>query len=186
MGAPYVRSNLAPDTEYVSFKQVHSARDTARDGVTDSDTGRSPIGRYLAYAFDYADVVSATDGSAWVVNCIVPRGSLIRDALLRLDEEFDGTNADSVEIGDSNQASGYAAAIDLTAVPGDTPLWYRDADALYVNRASDVAAGATGAQYYQHGGVVVVLLATGDAPTTGRAILFLETISYCEDQDAEW
>jgi len=186
MPAPYASRKRGRDTAYMQFAKVRSQRHTLDgDAATDADTGASPVTRWLTYAFDYEDRVSNSGGTEWIVNCLVPRGALVFDAMLRLDEEFDGTGANSVEIGDANQASGYAAAIDLTAVPGNTPLWYRDADAVYVNKASDIAAGATGPQYYQEGGVVIVQLAT-TLPTQGRAILFLATISYNEPQDSEW
>jgi hypothetical protein len=156
------------------------------DATTDRDTGKSPVTRWLSYAFDHADVVSNAGGTAWVVNCLVPRGSIIYDALIRLDEAFDGTDADSVEVGDSNQASGWAAAIDLTQDPGTTPILIRDADAVYTDRTSDASAGATGPQYYKDGGAVIVTLCTGDPPTQGKAILLLRTISYNEPPESEW
>jgi hypothetical protein len=186
MTAPFARSKSAPDTYYATFKQVRAQRATADgDAVSDVDTGRSPISRWLTYAFQYSDKVSNAAGSAWVVKCLVPRGSIVLDALVRLDEAFNGTGADSVEIGDSDQASGYAAAIDLTTSVANGPVIFRDANAVYVNKASDASAGSTGPQYYEDGGVVEIELAT-TLPTQGKALLFLHTISYNEDQAAEW
>lgn len=186
MTAPFARKVRATDTHYMQFKKVHSKRATLDgDAVTDVDTGASPVTRWLAFAFDYADRVSNSEGTSWVVNCLVPRGSIITDCMVRIDRVFDGTTANSVEIGDSNQASGWAANLDFTADPGTTPLWYRDADAVYTDKTNDISAGATGAQYYEEGGVVVILLCT-TVPTTGRGILFLATISYNEPQNSEW
>jgi hypothetical protein len=140
----------------MQFAKVRSSR-SALDGdaTTDVDTGASPVTRWLTYAFDYADRVSNAGGTAWVINCLVPRGSLVFDAMVRLDQ------------------------------PGTTPIWIRDADAVYVNKTSDISAGATGPQYYVDGGVVVIVLAT-TLPTQGRAVLFLATISYNEPQNSEW
>jgi hypothetical protein len=170
----------------MQFKKVHSKRAVLDgDATTEVDSGASPITRWLAYAFDYADRVSNSGETAWIINCLVPRGSLIMDAMVRLDQAFDGTAANSVEIGDANQASGYAAAIDLTQDPGTTPIWIRDANAVYVDTTNDISAGSTGAQYYKEGGVVIVVLST-TVPTQGRALLFLETPSYNEPQNSEW
>lgn len=186
MTAPMARGDRAQSTAYFQFEEVRQARSTLwGDQTTDVNTGASPVTRWLAYAMDYADRVSNTAGTAWVIQCLVPEGSFVYDCVVRLDQAFDGTGANSVEIGDSNQASGWAAAQDLTQDPGTTPIWIRDNDAVYTNRASDISQGATGGQYYQNGGVVEVVLAT-TLPTQGRAVLFLRTISYNEPQNSEW
>lgn len=186
MTAPFARSKSAPDTYYATFKQVRAQRATADgDAVSDVDTGKSPISRWLTYALQYSDKVSNAAGSAWVLKCLIPRGSIVLDAIVRLDEAFDGTGADSVEIGDSDQASGYAAALDFTTAVTTDAVIFRDADAVYVNKASDASDGSTGPQYYPDGGVVEVEIAT-TVPTQGKALLFLHTISYNEDQAAEW
>jgi len=184
--AIFARKERATDTTYVTFKQVHSYRDVLEgDASSDVDTGKSPVTRWLTYVFDYADLASNTGGTAVVTNCLVPRGSLIVDCFLRLDEAFDGDGADTVDIGDSNVADGYAVDLDLTTAPGTTALWFRDANAVYINKASDISAGATGAQYYREGGAVIVAIGE-TVPTQGKAIVFLVSPSYNEPLNSEW
>lgn len=181
------RSRHAPDTTYLQFRPVRSSKDSiyVGDVSNDADLGASPVSRWLAYAFDHADLVSNAAGTAWVAQFQIPHGSFVIDHYLRLDEEFDGTGANAVDIGDSNDTDGWAVNLDLTAAPGTTPTWHRDADAAYVNKASNVSAGVSGGQYYQYGGVIEAIIAT-TVPTKGKAIAFFEIISYHEDQDAEW
>lgn len=186
MTAPHARGERAPGTKYMTFQQVYSKRSTYMgDAVTDVDTGASPVTRWLTYALSYADFASNSGGTADVLNCLVPRGSMVFDSFLRLDTAFAGNGAADVDIGDSNQANGYQDGLDLSTDPSTTPLWFRDANALYIDKTSDITAGSAGAQYYVDGGAVVVKISTAP-PTAGYAILFLATISYCEPQNSEW
>ena len=191
MAAEHVRQSRAPDTKYVTFKIVHSARSATMDGdlSTDVDLGESPVARWFGYAIDYADIASNAAGSAHVINLSIPRGTLLKDCLVRVDTAWTTEGADDIDIGDSNIVNGYADDLDWSTSVGTTPVWHRDANAVYVNTASDIAAGATGAQYYPNGGTVVVTFNTAftsSVPTAGRAIVWLETISYHEPQGSEW
>ena len=185
MSARYARAGYVPDTTYVQFRSVKSARGgEGPDGIVDWNTGKSPIARYLTYVIKYDEAVSEP-GVGMVVRCNIPRGTLVRDALVRLDTAFSGTGCSAVDIGDSNDSDGYAVDLDFTTSTASGPVWFRDANAAYVNRASDISQGTSGAQFYKDGGVVTVVLATADDMTAGLALLFLETISYHEDQGAE-
>ena len=188
MAVRHVRGKRAPDTAYTTFKTVHSQRSATRDGDpnTDVDLGSSPITRWLSYAFTFEDGASNTDGR-YTYSFLVPRGSIIMDAMVRLDEEWDGTGSD-VNIGDSSQASGYADALDLTSAITTTPILKRDASAVYVDKdAADIVAGTTSFQIYINGGTVLAV-AQGSPinMTQGKAILFLKTLSYHEPLDSEW
>lgn len=186
MSAPFARKTRGADTHYFQFAKVRSARSTDDgDAVTDVNTGASPVTRWLTYVISYDDVVSNSAGTDWVVNCLIPRNTLIMDAMVRLDQVFDGNGANSVEVGDANQESGWAAAIDLTTSVTSGPVYFRDANAVYTDKTSDISQGSTGAQYYKEGGQVIVTLAT-TVPTQGRAVLLLATPSYNEPQNSEW
>jgi hypothetical protein len=189
--AHHVRQNRAPDTSYMTFRQIHSRRSVAQHGdlVTDSDIGESPVTRWIAYAIDYDDITSNAAADAHVINLTVPRGTVVRDAMVRVDLAWTSESADDVDIGDSNDPDGYADGLNLSTSVGTTPVWHRDASAAYINKASDISAGVSGAQYYVSGGAVVVTFKTAfvsSPPTAGRAIVFLEVISYNEPQSSEW
>jgi len=184
----HARGRREPNTAYMTFKQIHSQRSATLDGdpSTDVDLGRSPVTRWLAYAFDFDDGGSNTDGR-YTYSFLVPRGTIVMDAIVRLDTEWDGSGSD-INIGDSNQASGYHDAVDLTSAVTTTPILKRDANAVYIDiDAADIVAGTTGYQIYYNGGTVLAV-AVGD-PTTmtqGQAILFLKTLSYHEPLNSEW
>ena len=191
MAANHVRQSRAPDTKYVTFKTVHSARSVTMDGdlSTDVDIGESPVARWFGYAIQYSDIASNAAGDAHVINLSIPRGTLFKDCYVRVDTAWTSEGADDVDIGDSNVADGYADALDWSASVGTTPVWHRDANADYIDYDADIAAGTTGAQYYVDGGTVVITFNTAftsAVPTAGRAIVWLETISYNEPQGSEW
>lgn len=190
MAAQDVRKKRSPETTYMTFKRTFSQRATADgDAVTDTDIGIGPVTRWIAKSFDYSDIASNAAGNAFVVELPVPRGTFIMDCYLRLDQAFTSENADDVDIGDSNLVAGWADALNLSTSVGTTPVWYRDADAAYTNKASDISAATTGAQYYKDGGNVLVTFKTAfssSPPTAGRAIVFLKTLSYNEPQNSEW
>jgi hypothetical protein len=148
-------------------------------------TGRSPTSRWLAKAFDYSDLVSTDAGTAALVKVNVPEGSIVTDCMVRLDEVFDGTGANAIDVGDSNVADGWAVNLDLTTSVASVPVIFRDANAVYTNKASDCSAGSTGAQLYMTGGVITIGNWT-TPPTQGQGIIFLHIISYHEAQGAEW
>ena len=81
MAAEMVRRKKAPDTEYMMFRTVHSARSVIMDGdlSTDADIGESPVARWFAFAIDYADIASNSAGSAQVINLPIPRGAILKD-----------------------------------------------------------------------------------------------------------
>ena len=192
MAAEMVRRKKAPDTEYMTFKTVHSARSAVMDGdlSTDADIGESPVARWIAYAIDYADIASNSAGSAQVINLPIPRGTMLKDCYVRIDTAWTSEGADDVDIGDSNTVNGYADGLDWSSSVGTTPVWQRDASgADYIDTTTDITAGSAGAQYYPNGGVVIVTFNTAfvaSLPTAGRSIIFLETISYNEPQGSEW
>jgi hypothetical protein len=192
MTAFHVRQERAPDTEYVTFKRVHSARSVTMDGdlSTDADLGYSPVTRWFSFAIDYEDIASNSAGDAQVINLSIPRGTLLKDCYVRVDTAWTAEGADDVDIGDANLATGYADGLNWSAAVGTTPVWHRDASgADYIDTTTDITAGAAGAQYYPNGGTVIVTFNTAftsTVPTAGRAIVFLETISYNEPQGSEW
>lgn len=175
------------DAQGTSFRNFEPKREKRvglnSEGTFDENTGSSPLTRWIARAFSYADAVS-TDGTGMLVQLQLSAGTIVDRCIVRLDTAFTGTvgtGLDSVEIGDGDQASGWAAAIDLTQT---APAVIFDSDAVY--NAGDASAGATGPQYYQNGDTVDIVLASTDDLLTGEAIVFLRTISYCEAPSAEW
>ncbi len=191
MAAYHVRQERAPDTEYMTFKRVHSARSVTMDGdlSTDADFGYSPVARWLGFAIKYDYITSNSAGDAHIINLSIPRGTLLKDCYVRVDTAWTSEGADDIDIGDSNVADGYADALNWSASVGTTPVWHRDANADYIDYDADIAAGTTGAQYYVNGGTVVITFNTAftsSVPTAGRAVVWLETISYNEPQGSEW
>ena len=192
MAAEHVRQSRAPDTAYMTFKTVHSARSATMDGdlSTDADIGESPVTRWFSFAIDYEDIASNSAGSAQVINLSIPRGTMLKDCYVRIDTAWTGEDADDVDIGDSNTVNGYADGLDWSASVGTTPVWQRDASgADYIDTTTDITATSAGAQYYPNGGTVIVTFNTAfvaSLPTAGRSIVFLETISYNEPQGSEW
>jgi len=181
---PFARKSAAPDTTYMTFRQTFGQREYTVDGVDDKDNGKSPVSRWLTYAIDYSDFVSSATGTPVEATCIIPRGTLILECLVRLDTAFAGGTSNAVDVGDANDADGWAVNLDLTTATTTTPIWFRDADAAYNNKATDITQGTAGAQFYENGGVVRVTMAS--FPTAGEMLLFLHTISYHEDQSKEW
>ena len=191
MTAFHVRQERAPDTEYMTFKRVHSARSVTMDGdlSTDTDLGYSPVTRWFSYAIQYSDIESNSAGDAHVINLSIPRGTLLKDCYVRVDTAWTSEGADDIDIGDSNIANGFADALNWSASVGTTPVWHHDTSVAYLLATNDIAQATTGAQYYPNGGAVVVTFNTAftsSVPTAGRAIVFLETISYNEPQGSEW
>lgn len=175
---PYARVQKAPDTYYETFKPVkHSNRDGLNSAATvDNDTGQSPISRWLAYALDYADFTSNLTATGYLARCQIPRGTLALRVVVRVDAAFDGsasTEAD-IDIGDSSDSAGWIDSGDFSStgivtVPSGAYQW---------------DTNGTGA-FYEDGDTVTVATKSTTAPTTGSAIIFIETISYHEDLEAE-
>ncbi len=178
----YARSRDNPNTQYFQFKPVREAKGGLNsESLVDADTGESPISRWLAFEFDYDDFVSNPDAVGNVVRCQVPLNSIVMEALVRVDEVFVGTGHDDIDIGDGNDTAGWADAFDFSA----TGI-YRDANAAYNDPTSDPSDGTAGYQFYDSGDTIDILFKNATAPTAGKAILFLRTISYHEDLEAEW
>jgi hypothetical protein len=173
---PYVRSQKAPDTFYQSFKAVRSQRDAPGDlTVRDEDTGRSPVSRWLSWAFDYADFVSNTTGYTghWVL-CQVPRGTMALRAVARVDVAFVGTGNNDIDIGDGNDLDGWLDGADFSSTGLKT----------VTKGAYNWITAGTGV-FYADGDQIEVGFKNATAPTAGEAILFVECISYHEDLSAE-
>ena len=188
MDAPFARGNAASNTAYFMFQNLKSVRSGLGSGAeVDANTGKSPITRWIACALSWDDAVSnADDNTLLEFHIRVPEGSIILDCMLRLDEEFDGTDTNDVDIGDSDDADGYADGLDLTTSAATVAILMRDASAAYIERTTDAVKGTSGPQYYPAGGRIIVGIATNTtAMTQGEAVLFLRTISYCEPALAE-
>jgi len=171
---PHARSEDHPSTEYFQFEPKREQKAGLNSGSeVDANPGFSPIGRWLAFAFDYDDFASNPDLSGYKATVQVPRDTIALRAYARIDEAFD--NASSVNIGDDSDPNGWANAIDITG----TGLKF-DPDAAYMPN------GTTGAKYYEDGDTIDIETGTGTAPTQGKGILFVEVISYHEDAEAEW
>jgi hypothetical protein len=176
---PYVRKTDAPDTYLETFKAVkHSSRDGLGSGaITDNDTGKSPISRWLSFAFQYSDFVSNDTGATGhKVKCQIPRGTMALLAVARVDTAFVGTGNNDIDVGDGSTTDGWMNGMDFSS----TGLKV-DPDGAYQITKSD----GTGA-FYPDGDTVDVLFKNATAPTAGEAILFLQVISYHEDLSREW
>jgi hypothetical protein len=179
----------APDTQYFQFKPVNDARAGLNSTSTvANDNGMSPITRWLSFAFDFDDLTS-TAATGEFIRLDIPRGTLVMDCYVRLDAAFVGGTHNDVNIGDTNDADGYADGLDWSAMTDATiPQFFHDASAAYVADTADIVQGTSGAQYFQWGGYVEIWPNTNiaTAATAGRAIVFLKTISYNENLAAEW
>lgn len=180
MTVRYVSSRSAPDTVLMTFRVVHGQRAVIDgDAADDAETGRSPISRWLAWAFDYDDFVSNPDGVGYMVRLIIPRGTIGMQVFARVDTAFNGTVA--IDIGDGNDTDGWADDFSFE----NTGI-HRDANAAYNNLATDPTAGTAGWQYYSSGDTLDVWWRNATAPAAGQAIVFMRTVSYHEDANAEW
>lgn len=183
----FARSKKARDTAYLTFATPHSQRaGSGSAGTIDKDIGISPITRWFAFVLNNDEAVSIPSSPAvgMVFDCALPPGTLIMDAMVRLDEAFDGTGNNDVDIGDVNDGDGWADGLDFTTAVTTDAVWFRDVSAGYM-AYSDIVKGTSGPQYYPDGGTIRVLVGTADDMTVGKAILFLKTISYNELQGAE-
>jgi len=180
----YVSSRDAPDTALMTFRVVHGQRAVIDGDVTgDAETGRSPVSRWLAWAFDYDDFVSSPGTTRGICKLIIPRGTIALEVLARVDTAWeDATIAADVDIGDGSQVNGWADSLDWSTAGVITA----DMDALYNDYDADPSAGATGYQYYEDGDTLDVNWNSVTLPTAGRAIVFMKCISYHEDLNAEW
>jgi hypothetical protein len=186
----YARAKKGLNTLYMQFRTPHSARLGSENsaGVTDADTGQSPIARWLSYALNYSDAVSVPT-VGMVFDCPIPAGSLVELARVRMDVPFTGTvgtGLDDVNIGDSNDEDGWADGLDFTAAlaTAGVPVYYQDVSAAYMAYV-DITQGSAGPQFYFNGGTVRVIVASTDDLLTGNAVLQLLTNSYCEPLGAE-
>ena len=175
---PYARANSDPNTTYMTFRVIHSDRGGSDDAAAavDRDTGKSPIARWYAWYFDYDDAVLV--GSNYIIKCQVPPNTIAMKLMVRIDTVFDGTGSDSVDIGDGDTTTGWLTALSFQA----TGLKF-DHDAVY-NTGTAVATSA-GPQLYSDGDTIDIDIGTA-ASTQGQGVLFLESISYNEELNAEW
>lgn len=183
MGAPYARSNDIENTTYMTFRVIHSDRGGSDDaaGIVDTDSGKSPVARWLTWALDYDDFVSnPTGATGYVAKCQVPRGTIALKLLARLEEVFAGAGKTDIDIGDGDNTDGWADAFNW----GTTTGLYYDENAAY--NTGDASAGVAGPQYYSGADTIDVLWGNATAPTQGKVVIFLEVISYHEDVGAEW
>ncbi len=179
--ARYARSSKAPDTQYFQFKIIREQKGGEVDGVYDHDIGYSPISRWLAFVLDYEDFISNPNATGHMIQCQIPVGTIIKDCIVRVDKIFSSTGSDDIDIGDTDQTDGWADGLDFTS----TGLKH-DTNAAYTDKDADPNPDVAGMQLYMDGDTVDVLFKNGTPPVAGRAILFLETISYHEKYEAEW
>lgn len=178
MSVVYARKSRAPDTQYFGFKPVkHSSRDGLNSASTvDADTGYSPISRWLAYAFDYADFTSNDQGATGhEVDCLLPVQSIVMRVVARVDTAFVGTGNNDIDIGDDVDADGWGDGLDFSTT-----------GAKYDPDAAFNSAGATGFKHYATLDSIDVHFKNATAPTAGAAILFVEVISYHEAYEEEF
>jgi hypothetical protein len=172
----YAHSNRAPNTLYTRFKAVHSQR-TGSDNsgsTTDYESGASPISRWVAMAFDYSDFTSNSEALGYVARLPVPAGTLAIGCFARVDTLFASTGANDIDVGDGDGADDWLDGVDFSSV-GIKCDW----DDAY-NRSN-----GTG-KFYRYGDTIDVKWKNATAPTAGKAIIFLEVVSYNEDYNAEW
>ena len=174
---PYARSNDDPNTQYMTFRVIHSDRGGSDDAAAtvDRDTGKSPITRWYAWYFDYDDAVLV--GSDYIIKCQVPPNTIAMKAMVRIDTVFDGIGSDDVDIGDTN-VDGW---MDGESFQSAGLIF--DHDAAYNTGTAN--AGVAGPQLYSDGDTIDIDIGTA-ASTQGRGVLFLESISYNEELNAEW
>lgn len=179
----YVSSREAPDTVLMQFRVARDQRATIDGDQGDApDTGRSPISRWLAWAFDYDDFISNPGTTRCIARLQIPRGTIGMQVFARVEIAWtDATVAADVDIGDGNVVNGWADSVDWSTVGVIT----RDADAVYNNLATDPTQGTEGWQYYVNGDTLDVNWNSVTLPTAGRAIVFMRCVSYHEDLDAE-
>lgn len=181
----YVSSRQAPDTVLMTFRVIHGQRAVIDgDPADDPETGRSPVSRWLAWAFDYDDFISNPDEVGYHCKLIIPRGTIAVECAARVDLAFlAATPGADIDIGDDLVVNGWADSLDWSTAAS---VVTRDADAVYNNFATDPTKGTAGWQYYEEGDTLDVNWNNATAPTAGRAIVFLKCISYHEDIGAEW
>lgn len=178
MSVVYARKSIAPDTQYFGFKAVkHSSRDGLNSAsVVDADTGTSPISRWLAYVFDYADFTSNNQGATGhEVDCLLPAQSIVLRVVARVDVAFVGTGNNDIDVGDDDAADGWGDGLDFSST-----------GAKYDPNAAFNSAGATGFKHYATVDSIDVHFKNATAPTAGKALLFVEVISYHEAYEADY
>lgn len=158
-----VSSTKAPGTYLGTFEPQREQR-VGEDGNYDQHLGRSPLSRWIAFAFDYEDF--ELEGSNYVVKHQLPQRCIATRALLRVDAGFTGITA--ANIGDDNDPDGWFASQTLAGAG--------------VFRA----AGAYNTAGFAYDGGQIVVDAGAAAPTVGQGIVFVEVISYNEALGAEW
>ncbi|MCP4537693.1 MAG: hypothetical protein GY832_11140 [Chloroflexi bacterium] len=164
MTARDVHSTKAPGTYLGTFQAQRQQKLGEVEGEYDQHIGRSPMSRWVAFAFDYTSFEDE-DGVYQMVKHQLPARTIARDAFVRVDEGFVG--AATASIGDDNDADGWFAAQSLAA-PGAFKAG---------------GAYATAGFAYEGGEISVDV---GSLPTAGQAIVFVEIITYHEALGAEF
>jgi hypothetical protein len=178
MSIVYARKSDAPNTHYETFKAVkHSSRDgLGSAAVTDADTGKSPLSRWITYAFNYADFTSNLSGATgYEVNCLLPAQTMAFRCWARVDTAFVGTGNNDIDVGDDTDPDGWGDGLDFSSTGGKY-----DPDAAYNPN------GTTGFTYNTDVDSVDVQFKNATAPTAGEAMLFIEVVSYHEALSNEW
>ena len=168
-----------PNTQYGEFAP-HREQKVGLNSASayDTNSGYSPMTRWMAYAFDYDDFVSNTEQGDYIIRCPVPRYTIVSRVMLRVDTLFDNCTAASIGTGgNGTAAAGYSWMTATTLA--STGLKY-DPDAV------NQPGGTTGAAIYVNGETIDLYTNDGTAPTAGEAIMFIEVISYHEVYSAEW
>jgi len=169
-----------PDTQYGEFAP-HREQKVGLNSASayDTNSGYSPMTRWLSYAFEHTDFVSNVEsGGCYVCRFPIPRYTMLMRAAIRVDTVFDNTSAVDIGTGgvpDSAPGDGWGEDLSLHS----TGLKY-DPNADY-NPGGDV-----GMQIYVSGDTIDIYTSSGTAPTVGEGILLLEIISYHEPYVSEW
>jgi hypothetical protein len=180
MAASDVRKSKKDPTQYAAFEiKREQVEGLTGEGTKSAYTGRSPLTRWIARAFDYDDFVSNVDATGWVVKNPLPPNSLVLRAIMRVETAFEASGpAADVDVGHggtpgANPGDGWGDGLDLTSTGAVC-----DPDSDFN------PAGANGPRFYDED-TVDVYWQNATAPTAGEAILFLEVISYHEDLGEE-
>ena len=174
-----VHKNERALTAYTYHTPARSQR-TGEEGDYDAELGKSPMAVWLMKAFDYTDAVSKEELAGMVVQVPIQHNAIVDRCMVRIDEDFDGTGSDDVNIGDSNDTDGWGDGFDF----GTPETLLFDSNAAY--NTGDAVYGTSGPQYYIEGDVIHVIVATADDMTQGQGILMLRVVTYAEDTGAEW
>jgi hypothetical protein len=169
-----------PGTHLGTFERQREQKHGYTGETPDYNSGMSPMTRWLAKAFSYADFESQPDTGYVMCKFPIHPNTIILRAMVRVDTAFEGTGTDSVDIGTGGTAD---------AAPGDgwgENLNLQSTGLKFDPDADYNPAGSSGPQLYTDGDTVDMLVSSYIVPTAGYGILFLEVITYNEALNAEW